>query len=186
MILEKLIQEVKEIVSNKLSDFYEGFTLIHTEILLEICMALSKSFDVRGDIIKVSVLLHDVGRTVSDDSSHPNESWKIAENILKGKISEEELELVKDCILNHSSNGNPISTEAKLIKDCDKISMVDPKVLLNFFYNISKKSENKDEAIKHLLNMIGKSQNNFIFEESRKYYEENYKPFVDFILGGLK
>lgn len=72
--------------------------------------------------LKALAWVHDIGKTIQD-KNHAE---------LSVKIIQEDFELDdidEDCILNHGSNGNPESEEAKMFKYADGISLFYPETI---------------------------------------------------------
>lgn len=81
--------------------------------------------------------LHDVGRVKSDAKDHVRYSAEMATELLQGKISSQELDIVIDMCLNHGRNSSPTTDEGSLIKALDKL----PFILMESLNNADKLTE---------------------------------------------
>lgn len=189
MIKNDMIQKARELSIKLLSDYYSGFTLRHTFNMLDLFeKVISKlkeeeSLKLRKDVITFSIILHDIGRIISE-KNHSQISFDIVHKDFLGKISEEDMVIVKDCIVNHSSGMNPLSSEARLMQDIDKLSMLQPKIILEYMYHLSKEIalDNFTEAIKKMINKSSKHFNNL---QVSLMYQKEYSKFIETIIESL-
>ncbi len=189
MIKDETIQEARKLLIKLLSNYYFGFTLHHTFNMLELFEKAIGKFDeeehskLRRDIIVFSIILHDVGRIVSE-KNHSQISFDIVYKNFFGKISEDDMALVKDCIVNHSSGMNPYSSEAKLVQDIDKLSMLHPLIIKEYMHHLSQEMslDNFTEAIKK---MIEKNSKHFNSLTISLMYQKEYSKSIEQIIESL-
>ena len=98
----------------------------HIQYVYKYVLLLSKDKDVDIEVLELSALLHDIAMTdINLDRSRHNEyGASIAEQILKeNNYPEDKIELVKKCILNHSSKRADYRTteEEKILVDADNV-----------------------------------------------------------------
>lgn len=135
----EIIEKVKEEIinrSNKFEDETKGtkdeYNLWreHVKFVYKYALLISKDKNVDMDVVELSALLHDIAMTNKDlDRSRHNEyGSEIAENLLKGYgLSNNKIELVKKCILNHSSKRKNYRTteEEKILVNADAMAHFD-------------------------------------------------------------
>ncbi len=167
-----MLSEIRKIVEKELTD--SAHNIGHINRVYNMCLKLAKGEDVDLEVIKISALLHDIARTKEDEDNsgktdHALLGAEMAEKILKrfnyNKISE-----VKHCILSHRyrSNIKPITKEAKILFDADKLDVLGSIGIARAFmfagrYNERMYSEDPiNEYIKN--NLEGKKHNGRIKE----------------------
>ncbi len=104
----------------------------HVDRVLKMAINLTKDEDVDLEVIKIAVLLHDIGgdKEMSDPSGmtdHAVESARIAEPFLRElKFSQTKIQHILDCIVSHRyrTNSKPKTKEAEIIFDADKLETV--------------------------------------------------------------
>lgn len=105
--------------------FREHVRYVHRYVLL-----LSKESGADREVLELSALLHDISMTDGslDRSKHNEYSASIAEALLRlHSYPEEKTQLVKKCILNHSSKraGFRTTEEEQILVDADGLSHFD-------------------------------------------------------------
>lgn len=103
------------------------FAKVHTEAVVEIGKMLAKRLGANISMVEICAWVHDIGSVVER-----NDHAKHSLDLLK-KESFEISELIKDCILNHGTNGQPKSQEAKILQMADKLSILSIPVLKLLF-----------------------------------------------------
>jgi uncharacterized protein len=125
------LETIKEIVKKELNECSaHGFD--HVMRVYNLALRLAEGEDVDLDVIKAASMLHDIGgknemadRTGKTD--HALESAKMAEPILrKLGYKEEKIKHILDCIVTHRyrTENKPITVEAKIVFDADKLESV--------------------------------------------------------------
>jgi HD superfamily phosphodiesterase len=103
------------------------FARVHTAAVVEIAVILAKKFKTDVSTVEISGWLHDIGSIV-ERSDHAKYSLD-----LLNKEGFEVSPLIKDCILNHGTDGKPESKEAKILQIADKLSILSIPVLKLLF-----------------------------------------------------
>ena len=111
----------------------------HIKYVYEYVLLLSKDKDVDKEVLELSALLHDIAMTDKnlDRSKHNEYGSKIAEQLLRdNNYPEDKIQLVKKCILNHSSKRSDFRTtkEEKILVNADGLSHFDS---INNLYNLA-------------------------------------------------
>lgn len=128
--MKKIIEEIrkfaeKHLVNNKDS----AHSIDHVMRVYNLAIKLAKNEKVDLDVIKIAVLLHDIGgkRELKDPSGktdHAVESAKMAEPFLKKLgLPKDKINHISDCIISHRyrSEKKPKTLEAKIVFDADKL-----------------------------------------------------------------
>jgi putative nucleotidyltransferase with HDIG domain len=125
--------------------------LFHSKAVGDCAILIAGKKKVDKELLKIAGWLHDIGQTISMDD-HAAHSLKIAEKEFEMD------EKLKDCILNHGSNGSPICEEAKLIFIADKVFMLNPKfVELYMKDTVGKPPEKKKKDLDFARKLLSKA-----------------------------
>ena len=125
MDLVKQSEKLAVAYFRKLKRFYKGWYYIHSKYVGKAALDINPKLD--KEIMQICGWLHDTGKTIKD-AGHAKRSAIIAEKFLKGKIAEEKLEIILDCISNHGSSGKPKTIEGKVFQRADKLAIFYPEV----------------------------------------------------------
>lgn len=137
--MSNIIDIIKEEIidrSNKFENLTRGtkeeYNLYneHIQYVYKYVLILSKDKDVDKEVVEIAALLHDVSMTdINLDRARHNEYGStMAEEILtKYNYPKDKIELVKKCILNHSSKRKEFRTtlEESILVDADGLSHFD-------------------------------------------------------------
>jgi putative nucleotidyltransferase with HDIG domain len=99
------------------------FALIHAEAVAKISKLLAKRLNANISVVEACAWVHDIGKII-EIKNHAEHSLVLLE---KEKV--EITHLLRDCILNHGTNGKPLSLEAKILQMADKMSILSIPVL---------------------------------------------------------
>lgn len=139
-------QKYKEIKPKEDADF----NLVHAKAVVRTALLLSKNKKLDDNLIAIASWLHDIGKSIKE-GSHSENSIKILE-----KENFEISDKLRDCILNHGTNGKPSCEEARIINIADKASIIDRdmlKVIAKYTLKKTKSERKADlEFIKKLAN----------------------------------
>ncbi len=127
LIIEKIKKHAKEIFSNSRgSHDWE-----HTLRVYELSLHIGKKENADLPILKISALLHDIGRENQDKSNgkicHAEKGAELARDLLSTfEIDKEKIDKIVHCIKTHRFRGNniPNSKEAKILFDADKLDAI--------------------------------------------------------------
>lgn len=117
-------------------------------------------------IVELAALLHDIGRSGTVEKTHAESSAGLAVNILaKCGYEENIINKVKEAIIAHSreSGHEPVSMEAKIIYDADKLDFVGPVGLARLFALAGSNS----------WNFIGENSCEMYYQERICHYREH-------------
>ncbi|MFX1389307.1 MAG: HD domain-containing protein [Promethearchaeota archaeon] len=168
-------------------DDIHGF--MHVERVLNLSLQLGKELNANLLILEIAALLHDIGRKVKDkmtsSKNHAELSVEKAFKFLKShdfNLSQENLDNIFHCIRSHSfsNNSNPLTLEAKILSDADKL---DALGAIGLYRVISFTVLNKGgikEVIEHLENKILKLKDQLYLDASEEIAKERQKIILDF------
>ena len=123
--METLLKDIKEYVFSLLQEKLP-YTVIyhnlnHTLRVVSKIEELISGESITGQnayLLRIAAWFHDVGY-IEGPANHEIRSAKVAENFLKGKINDEDLERVKELILATRMDAKPESHLEKVMKDAD-------------------------------------------------------------------
>ena len=126
------IQKIREYINSR-TNLDTAHTLNHIERVFKLSLLLAaKVKNIDLDVLKIAVLLHDVGRYEEDNDitgrkDHAIIGANIAEKILKKFNYDDDFILkIKHCILSHRYRSvfKPETKEAKILFDADKLDLL--------------------------------------------------------------
>lgn len=187
-ILEKIGEMKDSNIVNKIKDFvkecfrlpeakykqsYEG----HFVPMVNYSLKLAEDFGLDKELIEIAAWLHDIGSILYGRENHHITSSEIAEMKLKEfGYSEDKIELVKKCILNHrgSVNNKRESLEEQVIAEADVLSNFDN---ISGIFQASFCWENLDqkEARISVREKLKRKYNQLHFEESKKLIKPRFE-----------
>lgn len=144
----KKSEEICKKTYEKIKDpFDKEFHIIHSKKVGEMAVVLSEFTDtnLKKDFFLIVGWIHDIGYVI-DVPTHPEQSIKILE-----QEGFEVDEVMKDCILNHTTTGNPKTKEGKIVQLADKLSIFDEDTVRIYLRN--NKNKIKEEDIQFFENM---------------------------------
>ena len=131
------IEKIKKIAENALA--CSAHDIEHVMRVYNMAMKIAKTEkNVDREILKASVLLHDIARSREDDDKtgkicHAKESARMSKPILeKLGFSGEKIKKIQHCILTHrfKTKEKPESIEAKILFDSDKLDSLGAMVII--------------------------------------------------------
>jgi uncharacterized protein len=185
----------KEIVSNVRNYAYEnsekddihGF--LHVERVYNLCLQIGKELGANLLVLKISALLHDIGRKnkniASHNKNHAEISAEMALKFMKSldfKISQNDAENIIHSIRSHSfsNNVNPRTLEAKILSDVDKLDALGAIGLYRTIGYTVKNQGGVDQVIEHLGTKIIKLKDQLYLDISKQMAVERNKIILDF------
>lgn len=153
----------------------------HIQYVYKYVILLSKNKNVDHEVLELSALLHDISMTDSnlDRSKHNEYGAIIAEQLLReNNYKEEKIQLVKKCILNHSSKRASFRTteEEKILVDADGLSHFDSIAsLYSLAHNVMGLDDN--ETIKFIKDKLTKDYNE-ISNNLKYLIDDKYKKIM--------
>ena len=137
----------------------------YSEVLLERTHA-----DVDEEVLALSVILHDIGRSYKSEAHHAITGSKIARILLKGLgYNDRIIDEVTHAILAHSySLGIKARTmEAKILSDADKLDALGAIGIFRVIYESGRRGRGIDGTLKHFRDKILRLLDHFYLKESR-------------------
>lgn len=153
----------------------------HIQYVYKYACMLSKDKEVDHEVIELSALLHDIAMTdrTLDRSKHNEDGAVIAEQLLReNNYPEEKVQLVKKCILNHSSKRAEYRTtlEEEILVDADGLSHFDS---INNLYNLAHNvmELNDEDTLKFIQEKLSKDYNE-ISDKLKYLVRDKYETII--------
>ncbi|MEK9177618.1 MAG: HD domain-containing protein [Patescibacteria group bacterium] len=130
--MNKLTQKSAKIIAEKYFKKLHGkeeqdFAIIHSEAVVEVATILAKKYKADVNTVITAGWVHDIGYAI-EKPMHAKHSV----DLLK-KEGFEITQPVEECILNHGTDGKPVSKEAKILQMADKLSIINISILKLLF-----------------------------------------------------
>ena len=174
-------------LKNSEKDDIHGF--LHVERVYNTCINIGNRLGANILVLKISALLHDIGRIkekdTSNDTNHAEISSQMALSFLESnnfKISQENTDNIIHCIKAHSFSNkiNPKTIEAKILSDADKLDAIGAIGLYRTIGYTVKSNGGIDQVIEHLENKIMKLKDQLYLDVSKKLAKERQQIILDF------
>lgn len=128
--MNQKFQKIKEVVEKELS--CSAHNMDHVMRVYNLALNLAENEDVDLDVLKASVLLHDIARVKEDNdpsgkTDHAVLGSEMAAPILKELgFSDDKIKHVQDCIVSHRyrTGNEPKTKEAQILFDADKLDIL--------------------------------------------------------------
>ena len=186
IIIDKMKQEIinrSNLFEEETKGTKDQFNIYkeHIQYVYKYACMLSKDKEVDHEVIELSALLHDIAMTdrTLDRSRHHEDGAVIAEQLLReNNYPEEKVQLVKKCILNHSSKRAEYRTtlEEGILVDADGLSHFDS---INNLYNLTHNvmGLNDQDTLKFIQEKLTKDYNE-ISDELKYLVRDKYETII--------
>lgn len=188
MTENKIISKVKKFaIENSDRDDIHGFN--HTKRVYKTCIELGKQLNANLFILKISALLHDIGRNCESNGkqkrNHAELSAKMALKFFNSSdiiLSQNDIKLIIHCIRAHSFSNKiiPETLEAKILSDADKLDAIGAIGLYRTIGFTVRNKEGLEQVIKHLENKIMKLNDELYLDISKEMAEARQQIILDF------
>lgn len=165
----QLLKNMESFVKEKharLEEHDYSHVLQVTEFAIEIASNIEEEVD--PIVVICGALLHDIGRTVSDDM-HGLIGGSMTEELLRSlPLGREEIDRITKVIVRHTPTSHvaPESVEEKIVYDADGLDRLGAMGLLRGF--IGKKEESMVEILERYMSKRAKDYDMLFFPVSRK------------------
>ncbi len=180
--MQEIINEIYEEVKRRCSlpsNFYGvGAWDHHIEIVYQIAKNNAKLYGANQDIVSLAALLHDIASVTNKDytEEHHLIGAEIAEELLqKYNLTQEQITLIKKCILNH--RGSRLVTK----NSPEEICLADADAMAHFYSIPSllemvyvEKKLSIDDGAEFVLNKLKRSYNK-LSSQGKKIVSSRYK-----------
>lgn len=180
--MQEIINEIYEEVKRRCSlpsNFYGvGAWDHHIEIVYQIAKNNAKLYGANQDIVSLAALLHDIASVTNKDytEEHHLIGAEIAEELLqKYNLTQEQITLIKKCILNH--RGSRLVTK----NSPEEICLADADAMAHFYSIPSllemvyvEKKLSIDDGAEFVLNKLKRSYNK-LSPQGKKIVSSRYK-----------
>ena len=184
----EIIKSIRKFVVNHSDDDdIHGFA--HVQRVYDLCDKIGIELKANMLILRISALLHDIGRNNESSNTksknHATISAEISKDYLKSQsfcLSEDEMNQIIHCILTHSFSNKiqPLTLEAKILSDVDKL---DALGAIGLYRTIGFTIRNKGgikELINHLETKILSLKNYLYLDITREIAEERIQIIQEF------
>ncbi|MEE9379406.1 MAG: HD domain-containing protein [Candidatus Lokiarchaeia archaeon] len=188
MLEEEMLSIVRKYAfNNSEKDDIHGYS--HTERVYELSLQIGKKMDANLFILKLSALLHDIGRIKEKTSSFKENHAELSANMAlqflnttKFEISDNDKHNIFHCIRAHSFSNNivPETLEAKILSDADKLDALGAIGIYRTIAFTLKKQGGIPQVIEHLENKILKLKDLLHLDITRKMAEDRQQIILDF------
>jgi uncharacterized protein len=185
---KEFISNVKKYAfENSEKDDIHGFN--HVQRVFDMCIKIGGKLNANMKLLKISALLHDVGRIDEKEHklkrNHAEISAEKAYKFLTSKdfnISKDDLRSIIHSIEAHSFSNKktPKTLEAKILSDVDKLDALGAIGLYRTIGFTVKNGGDIDGVIKHLEEKILKLKDKLYLDISRKIAQERSVIVLDF------
>jgi uncharacterized protein len=185
---EELLKSVRKYVKKYSSiDDIHGFG--HVKRVFKTCNRIGNELDANMLVLKISALLHDIGRKYEGNNqnseNHATISVIMAQkyfNSLDHELIELDLKNIYHSIEAHSFSNNilPKTLEAKILSDSDKLDALGAIGLYRTIGFTIKNRGNLRSVLEHLENKILKLKDRLYLNISRKIAEKKEKIVLNF------
>jgi len=187
MLSNEILSRVRTFAyNNSEKNDIHGFK--HVERVLKLSLEIGAVLNANLPVIKIAALLHDVGRSLKKEDevkNHAEISAELAENfIIKNNfdITIEDVENTLHCIRAHSFSNDlePITLEAKILSDADKLDALGAIGLYRTIGFTILRNRGLDDVIEHLENKILKLKNRLYLDISKEIAKSREKLIIKF------
>jgi len=188
MLDKKTILKIRKFAfGHSEKDDIHGFK--HVERVYDMCINIGEKLNANIDVLKVSVLLHDIGRIdEKSDKLMRNHAEISAEKALEFltaqnfNISNIDLHNIIHCIKSHSfsNNINPETLEAKILADADKLDSLGVIGLYRTIGFTVKNNGSLNDVINHIEQKILKLKDKLFLDISRKIAKTRHEDILYF------
>lgn len=181
MEYEKILDNVEKYVEKACKEKYRHKN-IYEEHMIPVrtfALRLATIYDADRQVVELAALLHDI-HYLETNIHHEHEilGAKIAEKMLKGKISKEKLELILKCIRHHrgSKDYKRESMEEQIVACADAMAHITN--CLNFIYTGALDKKELDEIRSWLKNKVERGWIKITLPEARAMVKDKYKAIL--------
>lgn len=176
--IKKLISEA-EIIAEKMlgNSFAHGFPHVLRVRKLSWKIVRAERLQVDPLVLELAVILHDTGRKLGDP--HAKYSAYLAEGFLREKrLCKEKIDIIVNAILYHSYSYarkrgiKPLSIEAKVLSDADKLDALGTVGFLRVFLHGYEYGRSYEDSLQHFDEKIFRLKELLHFEYSRRLAEK--------------
>lgn len=199
----KLIEQITKRAEEFFSDSKGSHDWEHTLRVYNLCLHIGRKENANLKIIKISAILHDIGRGHQDKHNgkicHAEKGAGLARKLLSEfEVDNDKINKIVHCIETHRFRGNksPISKEAKVLFDADKLDSIGAVGIGRAFLfagEIGAKLHNKDidinkteeyskedTAYREYMVKLRKVRERMLTEEGRRIADERHNFMVEF------
>lgn len=192
--MDERFQKIKEAVEKKLS--CSAHSMDHIMRVYNLSLRLAENEDVDLDVLRASVLLHDIARVKEDEdhtgkTDHAILSSKMAVPILKKfEFSDDKIKHIQDCIVSHRyrTGNKPKTKEAQILFDADKLDVLGAIGIARAFVWVGKNNAqiyNDMDAEEYIKDNLGGKINGRIQDKTKHSPQVEFETKSKFLIAKL-
>ena len=121
----------------------------------------------------VGIYFHDLGRIISDGDNHSELSYKLFLEFKKDEVySDEEINIIKDCCLNHGSKSEPSTKEGKYLQILDKSIVFEPEIIVIVLEKMLEKEGSWEKAYEQFIKKMNKWHDKIPDQRTKKELQQ--------------
>ncbi len=173
-----IIDDIKRLVEKLMgNDFAHGYPHVARVRRYAWLIVDNEGLNIDETVLELAVLLHDIGRRIGEP--HAYYSALLARSILAEKgVPANKIEKITNAILYHSfsyarrNNIEPLSDEAKVLSDADKLDALGVVGLVRVFLFGAEHNRGFEDSIKHFREKIFRLKDLMHYQYSRRLARE--------------
>ncbi|MBU2616420.1 MAG: HD domain-containing protein [Nanoarchaeota archaeon] len=181
MAYEKLKQDIEKEIRKNMKHKFEHDDIFKNHMIpvMNYSSKLAKIYKADKDVVELAALLHDIAYTqTKENENHEIIGAEIAERMLKGKVPNEKIELIKKCIMHHrgAKNYKRETKEEQIVACADAMSHIDNSLIFMYLWGASHKG--LEPAQKWLKEKIQRGWKKITLPEGRKMVKDKYEAIM--------
>ncbi len=184
---KNVVKDIEDLVRDTLgNDPVHGFP--HVERVMKLAFKIAEEYRGKYDptVLKLAILLHDVGRIEEQDlhKHHAILSAEMARKILEQYgFSKEIIEKVRDAILAHSYTlgYKPKTVEGMILSDADKLDALGAVGIMRVFMESAYRKRTLDEAIDHFYEKLFKLKDLMMTRKGKELAIKRHEYMINFL-----
>ncbi len=174
---KKIIEEIEKLwkksvpKNTPVNDVFEG----HLIPVKDYSIKLAKIYHADVKVVEIAALLHDIAYIETNESeNHEIVGSEMVEKILKGKLSEEKIELIKKCVKHHrgAKDYKRESIEEQIIACADAMSHIVNSI--GFMYRAGVEGRDFKESKEWMRGKMERGWKKITLPEARKMVKKEY------------
>jgi uncharacterized protein len=179
--MKKIIEKIKKFVEEECKKPTANYGMVlynyHLIPMVNYSKRLAEKLNADIELVEIAAWLHDIGSIKFGRENHHITGAEIAEKKLKELgFSEEKIELVKECIINHrgsrEDSNKRVFVEAEIIAEADALSAFDDIAKL-FWASFIEEKKDIDSARNSVLTKI-KNKYKQLSQEAKEIIKPKY------------
>ncbi len=172
-VIEKIERLLKKSIfkNTRVNDVFEG----HLIPVKDYSVKLAKIYHADVEVVEIAALLHDIAYIETNEhENHELIGSEMVGKILKGKLSQEKIELIKKCIKHHrgAKNYKRESIEEQIIACADAMSHIFNS--LGFMYRAGVEGKDFKESKEWMKGKMERGWKKITLPQARRMIKKEY------------